>query len=117
MCLVAVAVERTKCYTSYMKAIWNDVTIAEAPREDLLRIEGNWYFPPTALKSEYFKDSDHRTTCIWKGEASYYDIVVNGKTNEFGAWYYPNPKEGSTDLVKSDFKDYVAFWNGVSVTE
>lgn len=100
-----------------MKAIWNNTTIAESPKEDLIRIEGNWYFPPDAIKSEYFKPSDHHTTCIWKGEASYYDVVVNGDTNEFGAWYYPEPKEGSVELVKKDFKDYVAFWNGITVSE
>jgi len=100
-----------------MKAIWNNTTIAEAPREDLIRIEGNWYFPSSAIKREYFKDSDHHTTCIWKGEASYYDVVVDGQTNDFGAWYYPQPKEGSIERVKQDFTNYVAFWNGIEVTE
>ena len=100
-----------------MKATWNDTVIAEAPKDELIRIEGNWYFPPTSLKREYFQDSDHHTTCIWKGEASYYDVVVNGETNEYGAWYYPEPKEGSIDLVKNDFTNYVAFWNGITVTE
>lgn len=100
-----------------MKAVWNNTVIAEAPKEELIRIEGNWYFPPSALKKEYYKDSDHRTTCVWKGEASYYDVVVNDQTNTFGAWYYPEPKEGSIELVKGDFTDYVAFWNGITVTE
>lgn len=98
-----------------MKAIWNNEIIAEAPKEDLIRIEGNWYFPPQAIKREFFRDSDHRTTCIWKGEANYYDVVGAEKINEFGAWYYPHPKEGSTDRVKRDFTNYVAFWNGVEV--
>lgn len=99
-----------------MKAIWNDTVIAEAAQEDLIRIEGNWYFPPSAIKREYFKDSDHHTTCFWKGEASYYDVVVNGQTNEFGAWYYPKPMEGSVERVGKDFSSYVAFWNGITVT-
>ncbi len=100
-----------------MKAIWKNVIIAEAPQEDLFKIEGNWYFPPNALHQEYFRDSTHRTVCIWKGEASYYDVVVDGEVNEFGAWYYPQPKEGSIDLVKKDFTNYVAFWNGITVVE
>lgn len=100
-----------------MKAIWKNTVIAEAPVSDLLRIEGNWYFPPTSIKKEYFKKSDHQTICVWKGEASYYDIVVNGETNEYGAWYYAAPKEGSIDLAKGDFTNYVAFWNGVEVAE
>lgn len=100
-----------------MKALWNDTIIAEAPKEDLIRIEGNWYFPPASLKREFFADSDHHTTCHWKGEASYYDVVAGGETNEYGAWYYPTPKDGSIETVKKDFTDYVAFWNGIVVTE
>jgi uncharacterized protein (DUF427 family) len=100
-----------------MKATWNNVTIAEAPKEDLIRIEGNWYFPPSSLKQAYFTPSDHKTVCIWKGEASYYDVSVDGNANTFGAWYYHHPKDGSIERVKKDFTDYVAFWNGIAVSE
>lgn len=100
-----------------MKAMWHNQVLAEAPKEDLIRIEGNWYFPPTALNRQFLKDSDHHTTCMWKGEASYYDVVVDGKTNDFSAWYYPMPKDGSAERVKQDFANYVAFWNGIEVTE
>ena len=100
-----------------MKATWNGAVIAEANDDDLIRIEGNWYFPSNSIKREYFSGSDHHTTCFWKGEASYYDINVDGKTNEFGAWYYPQPKDGSVERVKKDFANYVAFWNGVEVAQ
>ena len=98
-----------------MKAIWNNQVIAEAEKDDLIRIEGNWYFPQSAINRAFFKDSDHHTTCMWKGEASYYDVVVDGQVNEFGAWYYPEPKEGSVERVGADFANYVAFWNGIEV--
>lgn len=100
-----------------MKAIWNDTVIAEAPQTDLIKIEGNWYFPPKALHWEYFQESDHRTVCPWKGEAHYYNVIVNGKTNEYAAWYYPEPKNGSIERVKKDYTNYVAFWNGVEIVE
>lgn len=100
-----------------MKATWNNQTIAEAPAEACIKIEGNWYFPPSALNRQYFTDSSHRTTCFWKGEAHYYDVVVDGKVNEFGAWYYPEPKSSAIERVKHDFSSYVAFWNGVEVGE
>jgi|TARA_B100001250_G_scaffold410376_1_gene436702 uncharacterized protein (DUF427 family) len=99
-----------------MKAIWNNTTIAEAEDKDLIRIEGNWYFPPESLNREFFRDSDHTTTCHWKGLANYYDIVVDDKKNDFGAWYYHTPLEGSIERVGKDFADYVAFWNGVEIT-
>lgn len=100
-----------------MKAVWNGATIAEAPKDALIRIEGNWYFPPDSLRPEYFAESNHHTTCFWKGEASYFDVVVGGQTNTFGAWYYPQPQEGSVDRVGKDFTDYVAFWHGITVEE
>lgn len=100
-----------------MKAIWKNTVIAEASKEELIRIEGGWYFPPASLKREYFQDSDHHTHCHWKGDANYYDVVVDGDRNEFGAWYYPQPMDGSIERVKKDFTDYVAFWNGIEVVE
>lgn len=42
--------------------------------------------------------------------ASYYNIVVNGKTNPDAAWYYPAPKDAAKQI-----KDHIAFWKGVSV--
>jgi len=98
-----------------MKAIWKNEIIAEAPQEDLIRIEGNWYFPPKSLFWEYLRESDYSTTCHWKGEASYYDVVVAGERNDAAAWYYPEPKEGSVERVKKDFANYVAFWRDVEV--
>lgn len=100
-----------------MKAIWNDTVIAEADKKDLIYIEGNWYFPPDSLRKEYVKPNDQHTTCFWKGEASYYDVDVNGSVNEAAAWYYPEPMAGAIERVKKDFTDYVAFWRGVEVKE
>ncbi|NCU38305.1 DUF427 domain-containing protein [Candidatus Saccharibacteria bacterium] len=100
-----------------MKAIWNDKVVAEAEKSDVIYIEGNWYFPPDSIRKEFFTPSDLRTTCFWKGEASYYDITVDGKVNDGAAWYYPAPKDGSIERVKKDFSSYVAFWRGVQVEE
>ena len=98
-----------------MKAIWNNVTIAEAPDDKLIRIEGNWYFPPEALNKELFIPNNHHTVCPWKGEASYYDVNVEGQVNTSGAWYYPDPKPAAIERVRKDFTDYIAFWNGIDV--
>ena len=100
-----------------MKAIWNDTVIAQANEEDLIRIEGNWYFPPTAINKEFFTANSQHTTCFWKGEASYYDITVNGNTNDGAAWYYPKQLDGAIGQVKKDFTNYVAFWRGIAVVD
>ncbi len=90
------------------KAIWKETVLAESDSFEM--VEGNHYFPPDSVKREYLQESENRSTCPWKGVASYYDIVVGDEVNKDAAWYYPQPKEGATQL-----KDYVAFWKGVEV--
>jgi uncharacterized protein (DUF427 family) len=75
-------------------------------------VEGNHYFPHSAIRSEYFKASATHTVCPWKGEASYYTVVVDGRRNEDAAWYYPEPKDAARHI-----KGYVAFWKGVNVED
>ena len=98
-----------------MKASWNNQVIAEADKDQLIYIEGNWYFPSDSINKVFFNVSNHRTSCPWKGEASYYDVIVDGKTNDNAAWYYPNPLPGSITRVRKDFTNYVAFWRGVTI--
>ncbi len=93
-----------------MQAIWNDTILAES--DSTVVVEGNHYFPPESVNEAFFAESDHQTTCPWKGRASYYDVVVDGERNENAAWYYPAPKEKASHI-----KDHVAFWNGVRVVE
>lgn len=90
------------------KAIWNGAVLAESDRCE--KVEGNYYFPPDSINREYFQESDKHTTCFWKGEASYYDILVDGQVNKDAAWYYPNAKPKAKNI-----ENYIAFWRGVSV--
>ena len=60
-----------------MKATWNNIVIAES--EDTVPVEGNHYFPESALKKEYVTFSNHKTSCTWKGQASYYSLLINGE--------------------------------------
>jgi uncharacterized protein (DUF427 family) len=90
------------------KAIWNGAVLAESDACEV--VENNYYFPPNAIKSEYFKESSTHTTCGWKGVASYYSIEVNGEVNKDAAWYYPTPKDAAKNIT-----GYIAFWKGVKV--
>ncbi len=91
-----------------MKAVWNDVVIAES--DDTIIVEGNHYFPAAALKREYLLPSETTTNCHWKGVANYYTLQVNGRINRDAVWYYAQPKRAAAQI-----KDRVAFWNGVRV--
>jgi uncharacterized protein (DUF427 family) len=71
----------------------------------------------------YLEQSGHRRS-TWRsdtprgrerplsGEASYYNVVVDGKVNENAAWYYPEPS-----AMAARIKDYIAFWRGIQVEE
>ncbi len=93
-----------------MKAIWNGKIIAESNKT--IVVENNHYFPKNSIKKEYFENSSNHSTCPWKGEASYYSLVVEGKTNKDAAWYYPQPKSEAKEI-----QDHVAFWKGVEVVD
>jgi uncharacterized protein (DUF427 family) len=90
------------------RAVWNGVVVAESPTTEV--VEGNHYFPPDSIKTEYFQPSATHTECGWKGTASYYTLTVNGRTNPDAAWYYPTPKDAAKQIA-----GYVAFWKGVTV--
>jgi len=90
------------------KAIWNGAVIAESDVFEL--IEGNVYFPPDTVKQEYLRGSNHSSHCPWKGDASYYTLIVDGEENADAAWYYSEPFEKAAHI-----KDHIAFWKGVTV--
>ena len=91
-----------------MKAIWNGAVVADS--DQTVVVEGNHYFPADAVRREYLRPSGTHTTCGWKGEASYYDVVVGGRTNKDAAWYYPNPLPAAEHIAGR-----IAFWRGVTV--
>lgn len=93
-----------------MKAIWNGAVLAES--DDTIVVEGNHYFPPASVRLEHFRESSTHTNCPWKGEASYYDVVVDDEVNRDAAWYYPEPKSAAQEIANR-----VAFWRGVTVQE
>lgn len=100
-----------------MKAVWKDQVIAEAPKEDLIYIEGNWYFPPESVHKNFLRESSTPYTCPWKGVCQYFDVGKDDDWSKDVAWSYPEPKESAIHQVKKDFSNYVAFWRDVAVSE
>lgn len=92
-----------------MRAVWNDIVVAES--QDTVVVEGNHYFPPDSIHAQYFKHSDTKTVCPWKGTASYYTLDVGGKQNPDAAWYYQDTKPAADEI-----KGRIAFWKGVQVS-
>jgi uncharacterized protein (DUF427 family) len=91
-----------------MKAIWNREIIAQS--DETIVIENNHYFPHDSITKQFFASSNTHTVCGWKGQANYYDVVVNGETNSDAAWYYPAAKDEAKEI-----ENYIAFWKGVEI--
>jgi uncharacterized protein (DUF427 family) len=91
------------------KAIWNGTIIAQT--DQAIEVEGNQYFPVNSVDARFLQPSAKRSTCHWKGEASYFDVLVDGQVNKDAAWSYPAPKEAAKNIT-----GYVAFWKGVQIS-
>ena len=100
-----------------MKATYNGTVLAEAPQDDLVRIEGNWYFPPSSLAEGQFEKSPTAYHCPWKGDAQYWNVGSGDDVLADGGWSYPEPIPASFERVGSDYSGYVAFDPRVTIAE
>jgi uncharacterized protein (DUF427 family) len=91
-----------------IKAIWNGTVVAES--DDTVVVDGEHYFPESALKREYLLASNHRSNDSGKGQARWYSLLVDGDLKPDAAWSYPEPLELAAAL-----KGRVAFGKGVQV--
>jgi len=92
------------------KAFWKGEILAES--DETIVLDGDHYFPPAALSQDHLEESRTRTICPWKGQAIYYNVIVNGTINRDAAWSYPTPKPAAEKI-----RGYVAFWRGVQVVD
>jgi uncharacterized protein (DUF427 family) len=90
-------------------ATWHGTVIATS--EDTVVVEGNHYFPRSALREDVLRESSTTSVCPWKGTASYFSIEVDGDINTDAVWYYPAPKDAAKQITGR-----VAFWNGVEIS-
>lgn len=94
-----------------MRARRGDTVIAEANDDELVRIEGNWYFPPQSVAEGVLTPSDTAYRCAWKGDAQYFDVAGESDL----AWSYPMPYATAIERVGTDFSGYVAFDRSISI--
>ena len=97
-------------------ATLNGTVLAEASEDDVLRIEGNVYFPPSAVKKGLLFESPTPYTCSWKGTCQYFSVKDGEALLQDRAWSYPTPYPIAFDRVGKDFSNYVAFWKEVRVS-
>lgn len=64
-----------------------------------------FYFPRADVRMDLLTATNHVTHCPFKGNASYWNVAVDGAHAENAAWSYEAPLE-----MASDVKDYIAFY-------
>lgn len=72
----------------------NGVTIAETRRAHRVLETSQppaYYFAPADVRLDLLEPSTRHTFCEWKGQASYYDVVVDDLRVDAAIWTYPSP--------------------------
>ena len=75
-----------------VKAEWNGAVMAQS--DATVVVEGNHYFPRDAVNPEFLIESATKSTCPWKGVASYYSISVDGKNEHRRSMVLPRSVAG-----------------------
>ncbi len=93
-----------------VRVVLGGETVADSKRVKLLHETGHlpvYYFPERDIRMDLLEESDHTTSCPFKGEASYWSVRVGAKVAENAVWSYPEPVDSAPPLA-----GYLAFyWN------
>ncbi len=83
--------------------------LAETTRAKVLFETGlppRWYIPREDVNEEKLVDSDSRTTCAYKGFASYHSVRSQGDEGRDLVWFYPEPRREVEPI-----RDHLCFLN------
>jgi uncharacterized protein (DUF427 family) len=64
-----------------------------------------YYFPRSDVRFDLLEPTGHHTHCPYKGDASYYSVVVGDRRADNAVWAYPQPLSSLPEIA-----DYVAFY-------
>ena len=71
------------------------------------------YIPREDVDMDYMTRAEHHTHCPYKGEASYYTVLMDGRFAENAIWSYEDPYPAMAEI-----KDHLAFYpNKVEIRE
>lgn len=97
-----------------VKVDFNGVAVAYSKRAMILRetrMAPVHYLPRDDVRMEFLVPSDHQTHCPFKGNASYWHVVVGDKRAENAVWSYQEPLPEAAAIT-----GYMAFyWNKMDV--
>lgn len=91
-----------------VRVVWRGKVIADT-RAALDLQEASYpavkYIPRADFDMSLLRKTDHSTYCPYKGDASYFSIVVDGQTSGNAIWTYEAPFDAVAQI-----KDHLAFY-------
>lgn len=88
----------TKCW----RALFADHVVADSDDALILHEQGLppvVYFPRSAVAMEYMSRTDRTTHCPYKGDATYYTLLMDGHFAENAIWSYERPIESCEQIA------------------
>jgi len=90
-------------------------TVADSASTLLLLETGHrpvYYFPRDDVHMGLLAPTNHRTTCPYKGDASYFSLKVDGRTVDNAVWSYEQPIAGMEPIAErlAFYWDRVEHW-------
>src|SRR6185503_9624491 len=85
-----------------IRAVFAGETIVDSRHAALLHEQNHlpiYYFPQEEVRMDLLVPTDHTSRCPFKGDASYWSIVVGERTSENAAWGYPEPLPDAPPLA------------------
>jgi uncharacterized protein (DUF427 family) len=103
--------QRVDCIASSAHVVVKvgDVVLADSIRPTLLletKLPARYYLPRVDVRMELLAPSDTRTTCAYKGHASYWSAVVGEQRIEDVAWTYTDPLNDGVPV-----RDLICFYD------
>lgn len=83
-------------------------TIAESDDALVLREASYppvYYVPIDDVAHDALHPSSHQTYCPYKGEAAYFSLQADGRSDENAVWFYEHPYDAVAQI-----RDHVAFY-------
>lgn len=92
----------------HIRIIHRGVTIADS-KQAWRTLETShpptYYIPQSDIAMKLLDPNARRTICEWKGQANYWDLVIDGERLEAVAWSYPQPTPAFAPI-----RDHLAFY-------
>jgi uncharacterized protein (DUF427 family) len=70
-----------------------------AVRLDETGLPARYYLPREDVRTELLRPTARKTTCPFKGQASYWSAQVGGKTHDDLVWSYETPIPGAEQIA------------------